>query len=217
MQYSPLVRTVTRTYDSWIIRTYVTLRFRIINTKILDTMLNYIQPDRDLLVLGCGFGLFDLLVGLKWPQKKIYGVDRDERRIQTARRSADQLGLVNNVFDVQDLSVKGVRFGMFDEILMLDILHHLPRGQHDELLRTCHDILRPGGRLILKDIHRGNRFKLFFTWLLDMLMTNWEPVFYRDEDDLRNDLKRFGFNQVIAIRLNDILPYPHIQFVCIKE
>ena len=57
MTYSPFVKTITSVYSSPVIRAYITIRFRIINTKILDTILNYFRPDKELLVLGCGFGL----------------------------------------------------------------------------------------------------------------------------------------------------------------
>jgi len=216
VQYAPLIKTISRTYDSWIARLYCTIRFRIINTRILDAILNYTRPDGELVVLGCGFGLFDLLAGLRWPQKPIRGIDIDASRIEMARRSAKQLGLIHNTFEVQDLSSEELHLEACDEILMLDVLHHLQREQHDRLLRSCYDALRPGGYLIVKDIHRGSRFKLLFTWLLDMLMTGFEPVAYRDEDDLAADLRRLGFSPVLKIRLNDILPYPHIEFVCIK-
>jgi len=214
--YQPIVKTITRAYDSKLIRAYVTIRFRIINTKILDTILNYFRPENDLLILGCGFGLFDLLAGLKWPNKRIYGVDLSEKRIDLARTAARRLGLKNNTFEVQDLSEKGLHLGAFDEILMLDVLHHLPLDSHNRTLKSCFEILRPGGILVIKDIHRDNRPKLLFTWILDALMTKNEPVFYRDETSLTSELTDIGFAQVIRIRINDILPYPHIQYVCIK-
>jgi 2-polyprenyl-3-methyl-5-hydroxy-6-metoxy-1,4-benzoquinol methylase len=216
MNYAPLIGSVTRVYESVVVRTYIAIRFRIINTKILDTILNYISPDRRLLVLGCGFGLFDCLVGMRWPEKQILGVDRDEKRIAMARGAAERLGLTGNTFEIVDLAEKGMPGGAIDEILMLDILHHIPRDQHESLLRGCYEALTPGGYLIIKDIHRDSRFKLFFTWLLDMLMTSWEPVFYREEDELGSDLKGLGFDPVVTIRINDLLPYPHIQYVCIK-
>jgi len=216
MNYAPLISSVKRVYDSFVIRAYISVRFRIINTKILDTILNYISPDRDLLVLGCGFGLFDCLVGLRWPDKEIRGIDRDEKRIGMAREAARRLGLENNTFDVLDLSEKAIPSTPVDEILMLDVLHHIPGDQHEKLLRACHEVLRPGGYLIIKDIHRGSRAKLFFTWALDMLMTGGEPVCYRDEVDLRAQLRSIGFARVLALRIDDLLPYPHIQYVCIK-
>jgi hypothetical protein len=48
-------------------------------------------------------------------------------------------------------------------------------------------------------------------------MTGWEPVSYREEAELRGELQVIGFKQVVTIRIDDILPYPHIQYVCIKE
>jgi 2-polyprenyl-3-methyl-5-hydroxy-6-metoxy-1,4-benzoquinol methylase len=217
MTYSPLISTITRVYESLIVRLYVTIRFRIINTKILDTIMNYFKPEGELLVIGCGFGLFDLLAGLRWPEKRIYGVDLSEKRIGMARQAALKLGLRNNTFDVADVAEKDTEFGRFDEILMLDVLHHVPISEHQRLIDRCYEILRPGGCLVLKDIHRENRPKLFFTWILDMVMTNWEPVYYRSEQDVRGMVEASGFDHMISIYINDLLPYPHIQYVCFKS
>ena len=34
--------------------------------------------------------------------------------------------------------------------------------------------------------------------------------------DFTGRVRALGFDPVLTIRLNDILPYPHIQYVCIK-
>ena len=51
----------------------------------------------------------------------------------------------NNRFEVRDLSRPDIAIEPCDEILMLDVLHHLPRERHEEMLRTCYEALRPGG------------------------------------------------------------------------
>lgn len=39
--------------------------------------------------------------------------------------------------------------GGWDAIVMLAVLEHIPRGEQAELPQVCHDLLKPGGRLII--------------------------------------------------------------------
>lgn len=210
------IRTITKAYSDPIIRLYIYIRFRIINRSILDVILNYQRPDKDMLVLGCGFGLFDLLMGMKFPRKRICGYDLSEKRVVQAREARDRIGLKCNAFEVKDLTDEDLALPECDEILVLDILHHLPPDAQVRLIQQSYDALRPGGYLILKDIHRDNRFELFFTWLLDWLMTRGETVWYRDKDDVHAMLTETGFFSFWMF-LDDPLPYPHILYVAIKE
>lgn len=214
--FAPLIRTIVSAYSSPVIKVYIYLRFKIINRTILEAMLNYLRPDGRLCVMGCGFGLFDLLIGLKWPEKEILGFDNNPQRIETAKETAEKLGLVNNRFEVRDLEKENADFDDFDQMLLLDVLHHINRSEHQRLLRQCYAGLNPGGYLIVKDIHTANPLKLFFTWVLDLLMTKGEKVFYRSEQEVLELLSEVGFDRVIRLRLDDILPYPHILYVAIK-
>lgn len=213
--YKALVRQVVQAYSGRVVKTYIYLRFKIINPSILEAMLSDFQPDRRALVLGCGFGLFDLILGLRWPEKSVRGVDINEGRLQAARAAAARLGLRNNQFEHMDLSGDDVRLGDCDEILLLDILHHVPPAAQADLVRKSFAALSPGGIMVVKDIHRAAPFKLFFTWALDMLMTKFDPVYYRAQKDFVALFESAGF-QVKTRHLNDLLPYPHILYVCQK-
>ena len=210
-----LIRTVVRVYDRPIVRAYVYLRFKIINPSILDAILNYIEKDRRMLTLGCGFGLFDLTAGLKWPGKPITGVDVDAGRIAEANTAAERLRLGEVHFHVMDLSHDNIELPEADEILLLDLLHHIPVAAQERLVRLAHARLSEGGVMVVKDIHTAARFKLFFTWLLDMLMTRWAPVYSRSQDEFEHLFETAGFD-VITLFLDDILPYPHVLYICRK-
>lgn len=211
-----IINTIIRAYPDRLIRAYVYLRFKIINTTIIEAILNYFRPERSTLMLGCGFGLFDFVLGLKFPFKKIHGIDINERRIAMAREIAGKLGLRNNTFLCADLSRHDAGLGNYDEILLLDLLHHIPPDAQADLLRKCHETLPSGGCMVIKDIHTANKLELFFTWLLDKLMTGGEPLYYRSMEDLTAFLKQIGFD-VLCLFMDDILPYPHILYVCHKR
>lgn len=56
---------------------------------------------------------------------------------------------------------------------------------------------------------------LFFTWLLDMLMTRWSPVYYRSQSEFESLVEASGF-EVVTLFLDEILWYPHILYFCTK-
>lgn len=98
---------------------------------------------------------------------------------------------------------------------MLDILHHVPPPARTALLQGIHEALAPGGILILKDIDSHPRWKVFFTWVLDMLMSPAYPPKYADRAVLRALLVDLGFDVKIHT-LPDLLPYPHVMYICRK-
>jgi 2-polyprenyl-3-methyl-5-hydroxy-6-metoxy-1,4-benzoquinol methylase len=210
------IGTVTKAYTNRVIRLYIFVRFRIINRSILDVMLNYQRPDKDMLVLGCGFGLFDLLIGMKFPMKRIRGYDLSQKRLQQATAARDRIGLKWNEFVVKDLRDDDLALPACDEILVLDIIHHLPPHAQARLIEQAYGALRPGGYLIIKDIDANKRFGLFFTWLLDFAMTRGDVMWYRQKKEMHAMLQETGF-YTFSIHLHDPLPYPHILYVAIKE
>ena len=88
---------------------------------------------------------------------------------------------------------------------MLDIVHHLPAGSIEPMLRRLHSSLAPGGRLLIKDVDSTPAPKRWFTWALDRLMDPRTPVHYWPADALQELLERVGF-QVHRHLMVDFLP-----------
>lgn len=209
------VQEVVAQYSSFVIRWYVIIRFLIINIDIIEKVLHYIPRGSKLVNFGCGFGLFDCVIGLSDPRMRITGYDLNTRRIQLATETARRLNLVNLRFFCADVTRHDVREEC-GAILMLDLLHHVDYRQQQQVLEKCHAMLEPGGVLVIKDIHKRNKFKLWFTYVLDAIMTKNAPVYYFNDTAMFEYLQTMGF-YVIRIRIRDWLPYPHILFICYKD
>ena len=70
---------------------------------------------------------------------------------------------------------------------------------------------------MLKDVTDTPAYKRWFSLALDRLMVSWsEPIHYWSVDELSDLLRETGF-QVYTHRMIDILPYPHILYVCHKQ
>ena len=69
------------------------------------------------------------------------------------------------------------------------------------------------GLLLVKDVADRPVFKRWFTWTLDRIMVNRDPIHYWPVTELAQLIEGLGF-QVSRHRMNDFLPFPHVLYVC---
>jgi 2-polyprenyl-3-methyl-5-hydroxy-6-metoxy-1,4-benzoquinol methylase len=210
-----IIKIVADQYDSLLIKCYVRVRFIIININILEMIMNYIPREGKLMTLGCGFGLFECAIALLNPALEIFGYDLSESRIAQAKRVAKRLNLRNVNFFCQDVTDEGP-WQKCNCILILDLLHHIPFADQERVIKRCVEMLSQNGVMIVKDIHRRNKVKLYFTWLLDMIMTKNEPVYYFDQQQMRSRMQSLHLH-TLEMPINDWLPYPHILYLGFKS
>ena len=200
---------------SGIIRAYAFVRFKIIHLRFLEEIEQYLPNAGTILDLGCGFGLFSLYMAACKPNARVIGLDVNARRLQIARDAAAKLGIHNASFVQQDL-----RDWRPDQTIAgayaLDIFHHLPVENGNRLLNDLFAHLEPGGRFLLKDIDTLPRAMLWFTYLLDALMSPRDDFHYRSAGAWQRQLAASGFAPIYMHYLWDILPYPHILLICDK-
>jgi SAM-dependent methyltransferase len=196
-------------------RVYSLVRFSILRPKLLSVM-DLLLTDRGrILDVGCGFGLFAAYFGQTQPERRIVGVDPDARRVGIACRVASSLGLRDHAFVVGDVRTAPLE-GPFDAAYVLDVMHHLPRGDQERVLDRLRGLLVPGGMLLVKDITTEPRLGLLFTKVLDRAMIGFhEPLAYRHHREWGAMLSEVGF-KVRMVRVPDILPYPHVVIAATK-
>lgn len=212
MSDASAIRDVIHSFQSPIVRAYSRVRFTILRQPFLEEIGQYLPRSGDVLDLGCGFGLFSLFYAITKPGLRIQAVDLDVKRVAAARESAARLGLTNVRYDASDATKWKTR-QEFDAIYMLDLLHHLPQASVPGFLADVTRLLRPSGILIIKDVADRPRYKMLFTLLLDRLLVGMDPIRYWPPTELTSVLTGLGFN-VVRHRMNDMLPYPHILYVC---
>ena len=103
----------------------------------------------DVLDAGCGTGAVIALLSEKYPEKHYTGIDLSPKMIEVASAKKTE----NAVFvcgDCEDLPFKD---NSFDAITCSMSFHHYPHPV--DFFRSCERVLRPGGRLIIRDMTAG--------------------------------------------------------------
>jgi SAM-dependent methyltransferase len=166
--------------------------------------------------VGCGHGLFTAYLAFDAPARDVVGVDLDERklaasapRVARARRAGARLTLeVGRAGMVPD--------GPWAAITVVDVLYLLPEGQQRALLERAVDRLAPGGRLLVKEMAPGPRWKARWNVLQETVAVRIAGVtasestgfVFVDPARMAGWLERRGL-AVARIRLDRGYPHPH--------
>jgi 2-polyprenyl-3-methyl-5-hydroxy-6-metoxy-1,4-benzoquinol methylase len=210
-----LLRRIIASYDSFIVRAYCLIRFQIINLNMLQVLELCLRGKHKVLEVGCGFGLFGCYFASSDSARTWHGLDLNSNRIDMARRAAQRLGLTTVSFETGDAREQLHVGGRYDAVVMMDLLHHIPDHSKHQLLGTALSLLTPDGRLVIKDVTRRPAWKLFFTWVLDVLMTKGFEMWYWSPNQLKAAIGD-GYN-VEMYPVADWLPYPHVIYVVTRR
>ena len=156
-----------------------------------------------LLDLGCGHGVFLALVARERPDVDLIGSDLSEEKIAGARlvfaaappevRARVRELAVRDVADFDRQSV--------DVITILDVLYLVPFDQWEAIIRKCYDCLKPGGRLLLKEMNPSLQWKFRLLTLeetlavriLGLTLGKHKGFTFPPADEVRRLLARVGF------------------------
>jgi 2-polyprenyl-6-hydroxyphenyl methylase/3-demethylubiquinone-9 3-methyltransferase len=110
-----------------------------------------LRPLKDLSVLdvGCGGGLMS--EPLARLGARVTGIDPGEKNVAIARGHAEPQGLAIDyrVATVEELVAAGEQY---DAVVSLEVVEHVP--DVGAFVKSCADLVRPGGMLILSTINR---------------------------------------------------------------
>ena len=168
-----------------------------------------------ILDLGCGHGLFSALMAIASAGRSITGVDPSVAKISAANRLVGKLPNVRFFHGTID----DVRGREFDAITIVDVLYLLPVYEKLNVLKRCHELLTPNGRLILKTNDTHPAWKYRWARLQEIAMTGLgltlghgalHFISCTEHVDL---LRQAGFRDISVMHLPTLLPYPHTLFV----
>jgi len=190
-------------------KVYFKLRPLIVPFEIIE---KHVPKEGTIVDLGCGFGIFANFLATQSTDRKVIGIDLNEKRILLAKEifsSSSNLDFVcSNITDT--------KIPKTDFITAIDVLHHIPSLElQTKLLRECNSVLSKGGRLILKDLDTKPRWKYFWNLIHDYVMTKGEPVLYQNQNSVEELLNKTGFKLEEKIGISGY-PYAHILYLAKK-
>jgi 2-polyprenyl-6-hydroxyphenyl methylase/3-demethylubiquinone-9 3-methyltransferase len=163
---------------------------------VIDPLLSHLPAGSSVLDLGCGNGTFLALFRDRgW---KLYGTDFSPTGIAIAQQNFPEIQffLADSTSPAGDILE---RVGPVDLILSTEVIEHLydPRG----FLRNAHQLLKPGGTLILSTPYHGyfKNLMLALTGKLDRHFTVlWDHghIKFWSRKTLTQALQETGFTEI---------------------
>jgi 2-polyprenyl-6-hydroxyphenyl methylase/3-demethylubiquinone-9 3-methyltransferase len=93
------------------------------------------------------------------PERRLVGIDPDERKIAWARASVGRNPNVE-LYACTIEALATVRPAAFDSIFIADVLCLVARASWPSFLNAARQLLRPGGRLLLKDAENDGSWRV---------------------------------------------------------
>jgi 2-polyprenyl-3-methyl-5-hydroxy-6-metoxy-1,4-benzoquinol methylase len=170
-------------------------------------------PENGTLVdLGCGNGLFLALAKKAKPGLELMGLDLSQEKITAARQAFEvSTGSVPQlvVMDIGDFSEQSV-----DAITIIDVLYLVPFERWNAILEKCFRCLKPGGKVLLKEMDRSVAWKFLLLCLEETLavkvlgLTLGSQFTFPEPQTIRLQLVGAGFEvEEIAIHHGYFVPH----------
>ena len=186
--------------------------------------------------VGCGLGILAAWLASaevcesrstsEWPQSwppppknwTLRGFDLRTRAIAAGQRALSDLGdrVSLSVGDARDIALPAC-----DVMVMLDVLHYMDHDAQQALLRSAHQMLAPGGTVLLRvgDITSNwrSRYTLMVDWWVTILRDKrWPRLHCRALAEWRSLLESIGY-AVVAQPMSEGTPFANVLLIATKS
>lgn len=136
------------------------IKYRSLICPFID-LLQRIKPGDKVGDIGCGNGQFLLLVSEFTQPGYLFGIEIFDRLVINARKLFEGFTKCPNEFLVYDGKVFPDKLGEMDIVFLIDVIHHVPVKQQEDFFEQLSTTLKPGARLIIKDINAASPLVIF--------------------------------------------------------
>lgn len=172
-------------------------------------LIEHIPPGSSVLDIGCGMGLWLLLLSRFGRLSKGFGIEIDSRKVEVANSiKAPEDNLEFLQFGREDRWPEG----SYDCMTMIDVLHHILPDQQEAFLAKIKEI--DVKRIVFKDIDPQAKIKCIMNSVHDVLLSRQLPK-YCEKEKVATWFERLGFT-IKYINRHDMLWYSHYVIVAEK-
>ena len=113
-----------------------------------------IEPGNAVLDIGCGWGGMAIYLAQKYGVT-VHGITLSEEQIALAKERAEAAGVADKVrFELVDYRELDGRGMTYDRIVSVGMFEHVGTPQYETFFRTCFNLLKPDGVMLLHTIGR---------------------------------------------------------------
>lgn len=194
---------------------YQTIKLKICPLIALEP---YFPQEGTILDLGCGQGLFALILHFGSSSRKIIGFDLDEKKIKAAKNIMG--GVENLTFFQKNIITDD--YPIVEAVALIDVLYLIPYSEHLRLFQKIYNCLSSDGLFILKEMDTRPRWKYLWNLAQETLavkligFTLGSHFYFRSQREMIQLLTQVGFKTDI-IPLDHGYPYPHIAYLSTKK
>lgn len=146
-------------------------------------------PDTGLIIdIGCGEGVLATLLAISSKKRNVLGIDIDQNKINLGKTIAKK---INNL-SFQNKNALKEKLPKSKGFVLSDFLHHIPKSQHQTLLKSLVSSLSANGVIVIKEIDTSDGARSKISRFFDLLFYPGEKVNFVQSQDLANLLKNLG-------------------------
>ena len=161
-----------------------------------DPLVAWVKPDNKVFDIGCGTGLWLLTLAATHKTNDGIGCDTNAKALNVARRAAarfseesTQLSTDFKFLETSDISKWPST--KFDVVSLIDVLHHIPASHQLPFLLEAWDRVKPGGRLIYKDMASKPQLFAMANILHDLVLAR-QLICYYPIEQVSSNLEQYG-------------------------
>jgi len=177
------------------------------------SLIQTVKPGEKAGDVGCGSGQFLLLLTEFAQPSYLYGIEISKKLIDNAHNLFSSFPKEKYAFEQYD----GIHFpkalAEMDVLFLIDVLHHVPKKNQEAFLKDLAKIMKPGARLVLKDIDASSPL-VYCNKIHDLIFAR-EIGNEMSMESAKNLLVANGLN-IIEQSKRTMYVYPHYTLVAQK-
>lgn len=182
-----------------------------------DRLVKYIPDKGEILDLGCGNGAwFGYLSLLKKDLKKT-GYEIDPVKLKSA------CSLIDCRTNIEKRDIGDKIKGLYDCISIIDVFYLISPEKQQSILKNCYEHLKPGGRIVIKELVMKPRWKFFISYFEEILavrilnFTYGNRLYFKSSSYYVEMIKKIGFSEIKISELHKGYFAPHELISGIKQ